>query len=411
MSSQATAATTAAMAVSDPASPSTPPATLPWSTTWGLTAGVCAVGSEALLISPVLKDIAADFALNPAEIGLAVTIYGIALAVVAPFAGLISDRLSRKRALRLGLIVFSLAGFAAALSTSFTMLLIARAVCAMGAALFLPSSYAYVGDEVPFERRAQVMGRVMFGWAGSMVLGVPLGGLLSEWVGWRGALAALALLGLIVLIALWRLQSRHQPNTAPGALKKLTGNFLRLLASRTIQLLLLVNLLNMFSFYGVYTYLGTALRDELQMGSGGAALFAAFYGLGLGLTTANGKIADRIGKPRALTLSLLVLSVILSALPIAAHHTVSLAAMMFVWGLAQGMVMVSLPSIVTEQSSELRGSVTSLLSCTTYIGVTLGSWAMGLVFVGIGYQPVGFGCGAASLLAALVFLYQRRRAS
>ena len=187
MSSQGTAATTATMAV--PGS-SLPAATLPWSTTWGLTAGVCAVGSEALLISPVLKDIAADFALNPAEIGLAVTIYGVALAVVAPFAGLISDRLSRKRALRLGLIVFSLAGFAAALSTSFTMLLIARAVCAMGAALFLPSSYAYVGDEVPFERRAQVMGRVMFGWAGSMVLGVPLGGLLSEWVGWRGALAA-----------------------------------------------------------------------------------------------------------------------------------------------------------------------------------------------------------------------------
>ncbi|HVI86854.1 MAG TPA: MFS transporter [Dongiaceae bacterium] len=401
MSNQGVAVTAAAMAA--------PPATLPWSTTWGLTAGVCAVGSEALLISPVLKDIAADFALNPAEIGLAVTIYGIALAVVAPFAGLISDRLSRKRALRLGLIVFSLAGFAAALSTSFTMLLIARAVCAMGAALFLPSSYAYVGDEVPFERRAQVMGRVMFGWAGSMVLGVPLGGVLSQWVGWRGALAALALLGLVVLLALWRLQSRHQPNTAPGALRKLTGNFLKLLTNRTIQLLLLVNLLNMFSFYGVYTYLGTALRDELQIGGGGAALFAAFYGIGLGITTANGKIADRIGKPRALTLALLVLAAILSALPSATHHAVSLAAVMFVWGLSQGMVMVSLPSIVTEQSSELRGSVTSLLSCTTYIGVTLGSWVMGLVFIGIGYQPVGFGCGTASLLAALIFLYLRRQ--
>lgn len=385
-----------------------PPATLSWSTTWGLTAGVCAVGSEALLISPVLKDIAADFALKPAEIGLAVTIYGIALAVVAPFAGLISDRLSRKRALRLGLIVFSLAGFAAAFSTSFTMLLVARAVCAVGAALFLPSSYAYVGDEVPFERRAQVMGRVMFGWAGSMVLGVPLGGILSEWVGWRGALAALAVLGLVVLLALWRLQSRHQPNTAPGALKKLTGNFLRLLANRTIQLLLLVNLLNMFSFYGVYTYLGTALRAELQLGGGGAALFAAFYGLGLGITTANGKVADRIGKPRALTYALLTLAVILSAVPLAAHYAASLGAVMFVWGLSQGMVMVSLPSIVTEQSSELRGSVTSLLSCTTYIGVTLGSWVMGLVFAGIGYQPVGLGSGAASLLAVLIFLHQRR---
>lgn len=386
-----------------------PPATLPWSTTWGLTAGVCAVGSEALLISPVLKDIAADFTLNPAEVGLAVSIYGIALAAMAPFAGLISDRLSRKRALRLGLIVFALAGFAAAFATSFTMLLVARAVCAMGAALFLPSSYAYVGDEVPFERRAQVMGRVMFGWAGSMVLGVPLGGALSELVGWRGALATLAALGLIVLLALWRLQSRHRPNTAPGALRKLTGNFLKLLASRTIQLLLLVNFLNMFSFYGVYTYLGTELRNELQMGGGGAALFAAFYGVGLGITTANGRVADRIGKPRALTLALLALAVVLAGLPLAAHRALSLAAVMFVWGLCQGMVMVSLPSIVTEQSAELRGSVTSLLSCTTYVGVTIGSWLMGVVFAEIGYQPVGLGCGLASLLAALIFLYLRRR--
>ncbi len=378
-------------------------------TTWGLTAGVCAVGSEALLLSPVLKDIATEFGRTPSDAGLAVSIYGIALAVVAPFAGLISDRLSRKRALRLGLIVFALGSFAAALAPSFALLLLARACCAVGAALFLPSSYAYVGDEVPFERRAQIMGRVMFGWAGSMVLGVPLGGALSAVIGWRGALGSLAILGLIVLLALWNLQSHHRPNTATGALRKLAGNFLKLLTNRTILLLLGVNFLNMFSFYGVYTYLGTALRDQLALGSGGAALFAAFYGLGLGLITANGRIADRIGKPRSLTLALLCLTLILAGMPVAAHQAVTLAGAMFVWGLSQGMVMVSLPSIVTEQSSELRGSVTSLLSCTTYIGVTVGSWLMGPVFAQLGYQPVGLTCGAASLLAALVFIWQRRQ--
>jgi DHA1 family inner membrane transport protein len=309
--------------------------------------------------------------------------------------------------LRLGLLIFALAGFAAACSTNFTMLLIARACCAVGGALFLPSSYAYVGDEVPFERRAQVMGRVMFGWAGSMVLGVPLGGALSELVGWRGALAALGAFGLIVLLALWRLQSRHQPNTAPGALKKLTGNFLKLLGNRKIQLLLFANFLNMFGFFGVYTYLGTNLRDQLQVDSGGAALFSAFYGLGFGITTANGKVVDRIGKPRALLIAFLALAVILAAMPLAVRHAVTLAATMLIWGLVQGMVMVSLPSIITDQSSDLRGSVTSLLSCTTYIGVTVGSWAMGLVFTEIGYQTVGIACGIASILAALVFSRQR----
>lgn len=379
-----------------------------WSTTWGLTAGVCAVGSEALLLSPVLADIGRDFALSPAETGFAVTIYGIALAAVAPFAGLISDRLSRKRTLRLGLIVFSLAGFGAAFASNFAILLVARALCAVGAALFLPSSYAYVGDEVPFDRRAQVMGRVMFGWSISMVLGVPLGGALSEIVGWRGALASLALLGLFVLAMLWRLPSRHRPNTEPGALKRLVGNLWQLICQGKILLLLTVNFLNMFSFYGVYTYLGTDLRDTLQTGGGGAALYAGFYGLGFGISTINGRLADRLGKPRTLIIALLCLAVVLSALPIAAHGAITLALAMCIWGIFQGGVMVSLPSIVTEQSAELRGSVTALLSCTTYIGVTIGSSAMGLVFEGAGYQVVGLSCGAASLLAALLFLMRRR---
>ena len=379
-----------------------------WSTTWGLTAGVCAVGSEALLLSPVLADIGRDFALSPAETGFAVTIYGIALAAVAPFAGLISDRLSRKRTLRLGLIVFSLAGFGAAFASNFAILLVARALCAVGAALFLPSSYAYVGDEVPFDRRAQVMGRVMFGWSISMVLGVPLGGALSEIVGWRGALASLALLGLFVLAMLWRLPSRHRPNTEPGALKRLAANLWRLICQGKILLLLTVNFLNMFSFYGVYTYLGTDLRDTLQTGGGGAALYAGFYGLGFGISTINGRLADRLGKPRTLIIALLCLAVVLSILPIAAHGAITLALAMCIWGIFQGGVMVSLPSIVTEQSAELRGSVTALLSCTTYIGVTIGSSAMGLVFEGAGYQFVGLSCGAASLLAALLFLMRRR---
>ncbi|MDY0883831.1 MFS transporter [Dongia soli] len=381
---------------------------LRWSTTWGLTAGVCAVGSEALLLSPVLADIGRDFALRPAQTGFAVTIYGIALAAVAPFAGLISDRLSRKRALRLGLIIFSCAGFVAAFASSFEILLVARALCAVGAALFLPSSYAYVGDEVPFDRRAQVMGRVMFGWSISMVLGVPLGGLLSEIVGWRGALAALALLGLLVLAMLWRLPSRHRPNTEPGALKRLAGNLWRLICQGKILLLLTVNFLNMFSFYGVYTYLGTDLRGALQTGGGGAALYAGFYGLGFGISSINGRLADRLGKPRTLIIALLCLAVVLSSLPVAAHGAITLAIAMCIWGIFQGGVMVSLPSIVTEQSAELRGSVTALLSCTTYIGVTVGSSAMGLVFEGAGYQFVGLFCGAASLLAALLFVMRRR---
>ena len=65
-------------------------------------------------------------------------------------------------------------------------------------------------------------------------------------------------------------------------------------------------------------------------------------------------------------------------------------------------------TIATHASEEARGTVVALMSCTTYIGVTLGAALMGPVFAGPGFRAVGAIAAASALAGAVTFARARR---
>jgi predicted MFS family arabinose efflux permease len=367
--------------------------------TLALLLGVFAVGSEALVISPLLEDVADDFGTGVGSAGLAVSVYGLAVAVVAPAAGWVADRTSRRAAILLGLVVFAVAGLACAVAPSLASLVVGRALCGVGSGLFLPAAYAWVGDEVPYESRARVMGWVISGWALALVAGVPLGGLIGEVAGWREALAALALLAVVATAMAVRLlpPAAARPEGVPAAARV---GLRAALGVSAVRWLLLVNLLDMLAFYGVYTYLGSFLRDELEVGSGPAAGLILLYGIGVAAMSTNGWVIDRIGKARAVTLTLLVLTALFAALPFTAAAPVALGAVLILMGTQQAGFLTAMATLATNAMPAGRGAVVALMSSTTYIGVMLGAAVMGPVFEGPGYGAIGLACAAIALLAA-----------
>src|SRR3982751_6245050 len=70
---------------------------------------------------------------DPALVGLAMGVYGLTQAFLQMPLGLASDRWGRKRVIVLGLVVFALGSFAAALADSVTGLLVGRALQGAGA--------------------------------------------------------------------------------------------------------------------------------------------------------------------------------------------------------------------------------------------------------------------------------------
>ncbi|MFN8123273.1 MAG: MFS transporter [Thermoleophilia bacterium] len=374
--------------------------------TVALLLGVFAVGSEALVISPLLEDIAADFGTGVDAAGLSVSVYGLAVAIVAPAAGWVADRASRRGAILAGLVVFAVAGILCAAAPSLLSLVAGRALCGVGTGLFLPAAYAWVGDEVPYESRARVMGWVIAGWALALVAGVPAGGFIGQVAGWREALAALAGLAALATVLAVRLLPSGSGAARAGDAGARVG-LRRALGEPAVRWLLAVNLLDMLAFYGVYTYLGTFLREELDVRSGVAGALILFYGVGVAFMSVNGGLIDRLGKARTVTVTLVVLTGVYVALPWAAALPVLLAAVLVLMGTQQCAFLTGMATLATNAMPAGRGAVVALMSCTTYIGVTLGAAAMGPVYASPGYAVIGAACAVIALGAAVLSLRLR----
>jgi EmrB/QacA subfamily drug resistance transporter len=106
------------------------------------------------------------------------------LAAFMVVGGQLGDRFGLKRVFLLGAVVFAVATTVAGLSSSMPMLLSARVVQGVGAALMMPTSVAIVGRVYPPERSGSALGVLAGGTAFFAALGPVLGGLLTA-IDWR----------------------------------------------------------------------------------------------------------------------------------------------------------------------------------------------------------------------------------
>ena len=121
----------------------------------------------------------------------------------------------------------------------------------------------------------------------------------------------------------------------------------------------------------------------------------------------NGWVIDRIGKARAVTLTLLALTALFAVLPFAAAAPVTLGAVLILMGTQQAGFLTAMATMATNAMPSGRGAVVALMSSTTYIGVMLGAAVMGPVFEGPGYRAIGLACAAIALAAAALSLRLR----
>lgn len=379
------------------------PAGLPGWAVAALIAAVAGIGTEAFAVAPLLIDIARDFGMAATDAAFAISAYGLAVAVSAPLFGLFAGHLPRRRLIAAGMVIATIAGIVAATAQSFGMLLAARMLSGLACGAVLPTIYAYVGDMVPFAARGRVMGRVMFGWAITMVTGVPLAGIAAEHLGWRGTLTAAALIILVLAVAVLRLPqppARDAAGPAAGGHDDAAGFLARLRHAVTrpgVAALLATNLANMVSFYGIYAYVGTALRNLEGSGAAAAGAIVLWYGVGLAGSTLNARLVDRVGKDRALTAALAILAVDMVAMSQSLGRPIAFEATLILWGLAQGTVVTALNTLATERAGTARGLVMALMSAVTYLGISTGTAVLGLVMAAHGFAAVGLVAAAVSL--------------
>lgn len=139
-----------------------------------------------------------DLGLTDAQTGLPLTAFIVVYMVASPVFGALAERHNRRALIAAGVASWSLATAAAALSTGFTSLLLARAAVGIGEAAYATLAPALLADFFPPEKRNRVFTLFYVATPVGSAIGFVLGGVLGEAYGWRTAFLAVGLPGLLV---------------------------------------------------------------------------------------------------------------------------------------------------------------------------------------------------------------------
>lgn len=170
-----------------------------------LTTLIVLTGASILTMNmfvPSLDHMAADFDVSYGTMNLAVGGYLFTTAVMQLIFGPLSDRYGRRPLILIGTGVFIAASLVCTITSDFTVFMIARLLQASSAA-GLALSRAIVRDQYEGNEVAQKMATIALVMALAPMLGPMAGGMIDEWVGWRGTFAVYTVMGLALFALAW----------------------------------------------------------------------------------------------------------------------------------------------------------------------------------------------------------------
>jgi predicted MFS family arabinose efflux permease len=376
-----------------------------------LALGVFAIGTESFVVAGLLPTIAGDLGVSVAVAGQLITAFALVFALGAPLLAALTAAWPQRRLLVGALALFTAATILAALTPAFALLLAARMLAAMGAALYTPTALAAAANMVTPIRRGRALALVGAGTTAALVLGVPLGtwaGVLFSWRVTYGLVAGMGALATLSCLALL-------PD-APAPPVSLRARVAPLVQPR-VALGLGVTMFGFLGWFAVHTYIAPLLRQVTHLE--GAALSGMLLVYGLASVVGNflgGYAADRWGSTRTIALSLTGLALALASLPLVAASiprgipavagtVVSLVA----WGVAGWMLRSAQYMHLIALAPTSAAVLLALNASATWLGVAGGAALGGAVISVASPAALGWAGAACQVLAlGVLFLGTRR---
>ncbi|MGV9978475.1 MFS transporter [Micromonospora wenchangensis] len=141
--------------------------------------------------------VAVEFDASQSTVLWMINIYTLSLAALLLPLGALGDRVGRKPILLAGLALFGVASAAAGLATSAAMMIAARLLAGVGAAMIMPVTLAVITSTFPDRERSKAIGIWTGVAGGGGILGMYLSAVLVDWANWRW----LFLLPVVLVVA------------------------------------------------------------------------------------------------------------------------------------------------------------------------------------------------------------------
>lgn len=274
-----------------------------------VTAISVAIFADSLLYSavvPVLPAYAQQHGASSLAIGVLFASYAVALLVMTPVVGLLSDRLGHRGPVIGGMVGLTLATLAYAMAGSYPTLLAARTLQGAAAAAVWTSGVALVAERVAPSAHGSAMGVVLASMSAGLLLGPPVTGVLGGAYGFRTPFVLFAVAaGLCCLVQLLLPRGRSRAVPTRGSVRTLfaSRDFRRTVVTVVVAAAAL-SMLEPLLPLDLATRLGA---DAAVIGM----VFGAATLVHLGASPGVGLLSDRAHRPLLMTAGLVGMAVVI----------------------------------------------------------------------------------------------------
>src|SRR5215213_9273695 len=171
---------------------------------------------DITVVNTALPSIQEDLNASFTDLQWVVDAYTLPLAALVLTAGVLADRLGRRRVFAAGLAIFTLGSALAGFATDPTFLNLARALQGVGGAVMFAVSLALIAQEfAPGRDRGTAMGVYGATIGIAVAVGPLVGGALTEWIGWESIFFLNVPIGIAAIaITALRVRESRDPNAS-----------------------------------------------------------------------------------------------------------------------------------------------------------------------------------------------------
>lgn len=369
---------------------------------FALTLSAFAIGTTEFVIVGLVPTIAADLGVSLPSAGLLVSLYALGVAIGAPVLTALTGKWNRKHVLLTLMALFVGGNLLAWQAPSYESLIMARILTGLAHGVFFSIGSTIATGLVSKDKEASAIAIMFTGLTVALVTGVPLGTWIGQTFGWRATFLVVSALGFLALIGSAFLVPNNLKQAKPATLK----DQMKVLVQPRLLLVYLMTILGYGGTFTAFTYLAPILQQESGFAPSAVSIIMLVYGVSVAIgNICGGKLADKKGPIKALTIIFTALALILFTLTFTMNTQVGAVLTVLVWG---AFAFGNVPGLqvyvvkLAERYTPNAVDVASGLNIAAFnIGIALGSVLGGAIVEGMELRDTAW-VGGVICLAALV---------
>nr|WP_154894188.1 MFS transporter [Paenibacillus xylanexedens] len=357
------------------------------------------VGTSEYILSGILDKVAGSFDVSLAAAGQLITIFSLVYALFTPILMAVTASMDRRKLILIGLGIFVISNLLAFTLPGYGLFVVARIIMAIGAGIVVVTALNIAAKIAPAGKQASAIATVVMGFTASLIVGVPLGRITADTLGWKSVFGGIALLGIIAMIILSFAISRIKGDVPIPLSQQLS-----LLKKPKVALGLSITFFWLGGYSIAYTYLSPYLLEVSGLGdkylSGALLIFGIASMIG---SKIGGFSTDRWGVHRTLSVGLALHIVMLILLSVVTHTLLGVIIVLLLWSFSAWSSGPTQQYHLTTIEPEASGVMLGLNQSMMQLAMAAGAGVGGIAIETISLTSITW-IGAAGIAIAIFAL-------